>query len=220
MDKDHRMDSPDNESLRSIEQLGDHSELTTIYPHAKNEFDGDLLSSEAREEKRDKEQQRINLTIRKWFVVIGLLIPVPFILGEVLFTIVVTYVSVTNVALLLIPVVIAVLFWLIVSVKAIKRVYAIFYEHSIKATPFVATLLVLLLMSLQAHYMLILPLYTDSILLNSLFTSGVVLMTSIVLSGLLLLIWTSSRISATLKFGCVGIIVLVILIITTIVNFL
>ncbi len=218
MDKDHRLAAPDNESLRTIEQLGDRSELTTIYPHAHTEFEGDLLSSEARQEKRDKEQERINLTVRKWFLIIGLLVPVPFILGSLLFTVGVTFLKLENLAVLLLPVVAAAAIWVYVSYRAAKRVYDIFYEHSIKATPFIVTLLSLLVLSLPAVYVAIVPLYTSSIVLNALISSAIVLLLSVILSGLLILIWTSSRISPALKFGCVGIIALVILIATTFVN--
>jgi membrane-associated HD superfamily phosphohydrolase len=218
MDKDHRLDAPDNESLRTIEQLGNHSELSTIYPHAHNQWEGELISKEEREARRAREQVRINVTIRKWFAVIGALVPLPFILGTAFFTLGLTFVRVDNLVYLMLPIVAAVLVWFYISLRSIKRVYAIFYEHSIKATPFIVILLVLLLLSLQAHYMLVLPLYGDSILLNSLLTSAVSLTTSIVLSGILMLIWTSSRLSSSWKFGFVCIIALGIVIATALLN--
>lgn len=220
MDRDHRLAAPDNESLRTIEQLSDRSELTTIYPHSHNEWEGvDLLSREAREEKRDREQQRINLTIRKWFPAIGLLTPMPFVLGSIIVTAAVTFLRIEHLAYLLLPVVITVALWLYLSFRSIKTVFGIFYQHSIKATPFVMTLLSLIILSLQGHYIAILPLYTDSIIFNSLLSSTFVLLTSVILSGFLIFIWTSARMSVGLKFSSIGGLALVILLATAYINF-
>ena len=80
MDKDHRLDAPDNESLSGIEQISDHSDLTTIYPHAHLDWEKDeLISRDEREKRRDDERLRVSLSLRKWFLPIGLLIPLPFL---------------------------------------------------------------------------------------------------------------------------------------------
>ena len=212
MDKDHRLDAPDNESLRTIEQLSDHSELTTIYPHARDEWEGvELLSREEREARRDKEQLRINITLRRWFAVIGLLVPVPFIIGAFLVSLATTFIVIENLAYLLLPIVIAFTVWVYLSYRAIKRVYGIFYDHSVNATPFIIALLALLLMSVQGHYMALLPVYTDSLIFNSLITSATILVTSIIISGLLVLIWTSKKMSTAFKLASIGLIAIAIL---------
>ncbi|MGV9001986.1 MAG: hypothetical protein ACOH18_03445 [Candidatus Saccharimonadaceae bacterium] len=219
MDKDHRLTAPDNESLRAIEQVGDHSELAGIYPDAHNEWESvGLLSREAREEKRNQEQLLISQSIRKWFAVIGLLVPVPFISAFIIIAISATYLHADNIALLLIPALIGVSLWLFISFISIKKVYAIFYSHSIRVAPFLITLLLLVLLSLQALYVTILGLYTDSIIYNTIISSLVVLVTSIGLSGILILIWTSIRLSAAYKIGCIGIVAGAILIVTLLVN--
>lgn len=220
MDKDHRLDAPDNDSLRTIEQLGSRSELGGLYPNAHHEWEGeDLLSREAREEKRDQEQLRISLTIRKWFVVIGLLTPLPFILGSILITVALTYLKIENLSYLIVPVIAAVALWLYVSYRAIKKVYAIFYQHSMKASPFIATLLAFLVFSLQALYITMLALYNDSLMYNTVISGLVVLATSVAYSGILVFIWTAQNISGAFKIGCLGIMAGLITIITLLVNF-
>lgn len=220
MDKDHRLDAPDNESLKTIEQLGNHPELSTIYPKAKKQWAGELLSEDERETKRGNELRHINVTIRKWFPVIGLLTPLPFVLGSILLAGALTFLKPNNLALLLLPVSVMIVIWLYVSYHSVKRVYRIFYDHSIKATPFVITLLGLLALSLQGHYVALVPIYTDSVFYNALITSSVILAMSVLISGLLIFIWTTLRISSTMKFVSIGIIAVAILIATVYVNFL
>jgi len=207
MDKDHRLDAPDNESLRIIEQVGeDRSNLSNLYPNAQKEWAGkDLLSWEAREEKKDQEQLQISLSIRKWFAIIGVLTPLPFVLAALLFTTALTFIQVSNMALLILPVVGIVALWIFISYKSLKGVFTIFYEHSLKATPFIVTLLMFIVFSLPALYMTMDALYTDSLLYNSIISSVVVLVTSVALSGILIMIWTSPRLHGAYKIGCIGI---------------
>lgn len=219
MDRDHRLDAPDNDSLQTIEQIEDRSELTTLYPHSHSEWEGvDLLSREAREEKRNQEQLHINISIRKWFPVIGLLAPIPFILGSILTTLAFTYLRVESMAFLLLPVAFAIVAWFYISYRSVKGIVSIFYAHSIKATPFVLTLLSLIVLGLQGHYVAIEPYYTDSLVYNALLSSGVILLTSIILSGLLIFIWTTRTISAKTKVLCIGFLALIILLTTLYIN--
>lgn len=219
MDKDHRLTTPDNESLQTIEQVGDHSELASLYPEPHDEWEGvEILSSVDRESKRDREQTSIVLSIRKWFAVIGLLIPMPFVAASILIAISLTYFQVENVALQFIPSAIGVIVWLIISYKSMKKVYAIFYDHSIRAAPFIVTLLLLLVASLQALYVSIVGFYTDSAIYNAAISSLTVLTTSVALSAILILIWTAQRIGVAYKIGCIGIVAGVILLATLLVN--
>lgn len=218
MDKNHRLDAPSNESLRTIEQIDDRSELTTLYPNAKTTLEGDLLSYEAREEKKEKERLRISLTLRRWFAVIGLLTPLPLVLGVLLFSVGIIFIREDTLIYLLLPIIFTFALWAYASYKSLGYVYNIFYNHSIRATPFVVTLLCLLLMSMQGHYVAVSPYYSDLLIVNAALSGVIVLATSIVLSGILLLIWTARRLSAGIKIACVGIVAVVILIATVLVN--
>ena len=150
MDKDHRLAAPDNDALKNIEQLGDHSGLTTIYPHAHKEWEGvEISTRDQRETERTKEQLRMMLSIRRWFIPIGLLIPLPFVLAVLLISISAEYLKVQNLWLMMVPVVAIVGLWLYLSYRAFRAVYDIFYAHSIKATPFFIVLASLLVLSIS-----------------------------------------------------------------------
>lgn len=219
MDSKHRLDAPDNDSLRNIEQVGDRSELASLYPNAHNEWEGtNLLSQQAREEKRANEQLQISLTLRRWFAVIGVLTPLPLILGALLFTVAYTYLRIENLAYLILPVVITVALWGYASYRATKRVHDIFYQHSIVATPFMAALLLMLATSIPALYLALRELYGTSLIYNAVITCLVILAASIAYSGMLVFIWTAQKVSGAYKIGLVGILVGVIGLVTLLVN--
>lgn len=221
MDRDHRLDAPDNESLSTIEQLSDHSELSTIYPHAKNDWEGaELISKEDREKKRNEAQIKINLSIRSMFVPIGILAVLPFVLAAILVVIAGEFLNIKNLAFLLLPVCIAVFLWAFISYKSYKTLYEIFYSHSMRMVPFVFTLVVMVGLTMQGHYVIALPLYSNSLIANTAVSGLIVVAISVALSGVLLMLWTSQALSAHMKFACIGLIALGIVIATTIVNFL
>lgn len=215
MDKDHRLDAPNNESLSDIEQLNDRSELTTIYPHAHEEWEGtDLMSHDDREEKRDKEQVSINRSIRKWFVVLGLLAVTPFVLLAIMLaagTIILPAIRAMNPALVIIPASLGALIWIIVSYKAIRGFYTIFYNHAIKATPFLFVLLVFLTLTAYPLFELTRPYHTELLLLNAIILGVAISAISIMYSGILTLIWTTSRMRSSRKVLLLDIIGVVLL---------
>ena len=213
------MDAPDNESLQGIEQVNDHSELASLYPNAHNAWEGtDLLSQEAREEKRAQEQLSMKLGVRKWFAVIGLLTPLPYIIGAILFSVGVVYLKIDNLAVLLLPIVAAFSLWVYISFRAIKYVHNILYQHSIQAAPFVTTLILMLVFSMQALYVTMLDFYQDSLIYNSIVTSVLVLALSVAYSGILVFVWTAQKLSGAYKIGCIGILIGIIGLITMLVN--
>lgn len=221
MDKNHRMDAPDNDALRTIEQVPDHSELTSLYPHAHTQWEGtELMSPEEREQKRTREQLNINLSIRRWFFIVGLLIPVPFLLATVMSAVGVTYVTEQNIGFALVPIILALGLWFLFSRLAFKKVADVFYGHSIGAVPYLVAHIGLLALGLQATYVAASSFFGSSLIYNTLLTSALVMTMSIFLSGVLLVIWTSPLLSSRLKFGSVVVIALAILGATAIVNFL
>ena len=202
MNKDHRLDAPDNESLRNIEQLGDHSELSTHYFTARKEWDGkEILSDEQREEKNNKALLTSTLAIRRQFAVIGLLIPTPLVLLVILISLAATYLTLSKLSTLLTLVIILVGIWALISFLAIRRVYRLFYAHALKATPFIIVLVALLGLSTQESYLLTRGFHTQSFTVNTIIVAAGTYLASIALSALLLSIWTSPRISAGAKLA-------------------
>ncbi len=204
MDKNHRLDSPDNESLKTIEQLSDRSGLTTIYPHAHTEWEGvDISTRDQREAERAQEQKRMILSIRRWFIPIGLLIPLPFVLAVLLISVSAEYLRVQNLWIMMVPVFATVGIWLYVSYKALHAVYDIFYAHSIKATPFFIVLASLLVLSINLIHGLTQYSHSTSIIITTGIVSLGIMAVSVILSGLLLLIWTTQRLPSSAKLAII-----------------
>lgn len=205
MDKDHRLDAPDNEELSTIEQIDNHSELTTLYPHVHHEWEGaDLLSSDERTRKHDEEQLRISMTIRKWFPIIGLLVPIPAFLIAFSAIIAPRFLKPDDMGILLLPVlgIVALIGWL--SFRSIQQVYIIFYNHAIKATPFLVVLIGYLLLSLFSLFIVTQPLHTGDYFIDAMIISGVVWGASIVYSAILVFIWSSRRLGARAKLWLIA----------------
>lgn len=209
MDKDHRLDAPDNEALRTIEQLEDRSGLTTIYPHAHQEWEGvDIMSRDDREKKLSDDKLRISLSLRKWFVVIGILIPLPMIIMGLVASTSAEYFDLEKLGLLILPLLIVTGGLLYASYKGFLYAYSLFYTHGTWGLPFVVALLGLLGLSLHASFLLTEPLHTGNTAIDALIISGALLIASIIYSGLLVLIWTSPRLGSGTKMAFVGVMIL------------
>lgn len=204
MDRKHQLDAPDNESLRGISQLEDHSGLTTLYPQAHNQWDGTLMSSDERESKRDQELSSITSTITRWAVPIGLLAVAPIVSAALLVTIAYTFVNEDNASLLLFPMMLITGVWGIVSLAAIKRLYGIFYAHAIRATPFFIILLVLMGLATQSLIILSASFQSSSLITTVALVCAFALISSVALSWILLHIWTTRRVSGSAKMWLIG----------------
>lgn len=195
MDKNHRLDAPNNESLSTIEQLEDRSGLAATYPRARNDWDGiGLMSGQARSEKQAEERLHIYMSIRKWFPVLGLLIPLPAILLASMIAVAATYLTFDMAGFILLPVSLGVLLWGYISYKVVRGVYSIFYNHSIKATPYLVAHLALLGIGFQGLFTIGQLFHSGWGIGDVLIVCGVVLLASVILCGILLFIWTSKKI--------------------------
>lgn len=205
MDRDHRLDAPDNEELSAIKQLDNHSELASLYPHVHKEWEGsDLMSSEDRANKRDAEQLHISMSIRKWFPIIGLLVPTPAILIAFMAIGASRYLRPDDMGILLLPVlgIVALVGWL--SFRCIQQFYTIFYNHAIKATPFLFVLVVYLLLSLFSLFIVTQPLHTGDFLIDAMIISGATWTASIIFSAILVFIWSSQSVPARAKLWIIN----------------
>lgn len=212
MDRDHRLDAPDNEALSTIEQLSDRSELTTIYPHKHTEWEGiEIMSRDEREKKINEEQLAISLSLRKEIIPIALLIPLPFVLAGILLTLTANYLSLEKLGFILLPVLIIIGGLMYASYRGFKHGYRIFYKHGVRALPYILALIALLGMSLHSIFLLTEPLHTGEEWVDVLVISGAVFLTSILYNLILIFVWSSPRLSAGLKIAIVGIMALLIL---------
>jgi len=217
MDRNHQLDAPDNDSLKDIEQIADRSSLSSLYFTAHKEWEGkDLLSENEREAKRSKEQLDITLAARKKFILIGLLIPTPIILLVIIISLAAAYLNADNFKSLLVAAIAAVGVWLVVSFISIRRTYALFYNHALSATPFIIIFMALLGLSTQAVYLFTRPFHTESSINNTLIVCAGVYLASIVISGALISIWVSPRLSSKAKIGGIALLATIILVFITI----
>lgn len=211
MDKDHRLDAPDNESLRTVEQLEDHSELSAIYPNQQVEWKGlPLLSQQERYAKHDAEQRAITTSLRLRFITVGLLLPLPILLAIIFtsgFYIISDYISFQ--ALWSIPAIILAAIWLIIASRAWRSLFQLFYKHAVRSLPIVVILLIELGLASWTLYGIAAPFYTNWVFGNLLGLSIAIFAASIILSGIVIFIWTSYRLPGVVKIGLVAVLTVI-----------
>jgi len=212
MDRKHHIDAPSNESLRTIEQIDDRSGLTTIYPRAKKEWEGsEILSREEREKKLNDEKLRLSMSLRKWFLTIGVLIPLPLVVIAIVVAVSAEHFDLPKLGFLLLPLMIITGAIIYASYRAFRYAYSLFYKHGSWGLTFLIALFGLLGLSLHAIFLFTAPIHNGSLTNDSLIVSGGVLLASIMYSGLLVLIWTSPRLSSKTKIILVGVMMVAVL---------
>lgn len=216
MDKKHRMDAPNNETLGNIEQVPDHSELSSLYFEAHTEWEGkELISDDERQRRRDKHNETITISILPQFARIGLLIPTPLILLALMLSAWFTYITIETLRFLLIVVIAVVGLWILITFLTIRRVYTIFYNHALSATPFIVVLLSYLGATTQSVYLLLQHSLPASLIGATLLVSLVVYGISVILSGVMLFLWVSPRLSQTARLAGLGAIALLLIVVAT-----
>ena len=209
MDSNHKLDAPDNESLSGIDQVGDHSGLSTIYRRAKDGWSGELVTDTERERRRQEKFDKISFGIRKQFVAVALLIPYPFVLGTILLAAAFTFVTEQNAGTLAIPAIFVFLFWIITSVMSYKKLFAMFYANALQAGPFIITLLVVLGLFATIIHVLTAAIHEQQGLFSSVIVGVSELLISLVITLPLLILWTTPRLSGNARVGIIGIFVLI-----------
>lgn len=199
--RNHKLDAPNNEQLKDIEQLADRSELSTIYPHAHDLWEGELVSNEERERRRTKKDETLSFGIRKKFWLVGLLAPLPLVLLSVLIGFIFAIFTKENAPILVIPMMLLFLFWTALTVYLLRRTFEVFYRHGMRAMPYIVTLVLLLGISLQSIYLLTIPLHGQQLMSSVILVGVVELIWSIILSYGLIVLWTTPRLNGRAKVG-------------------
>lgn len=213
MDRKNRLDAPNNDALNDIEQVSDHSELSTMYFKARDEWEGkDLLSDEQRNAKRDAELLSLRLSVRRQFVILGILIPTPVIGLVILISWAATYLNGETIRSMFLAAILAIVIWLVVSYTATLKVFRIFYDHTLTTLPFIISIITLLGLSTQEIFLLTRPLHTDSFFTNTLIVSAGAYLASIMLTGILLTLWVSPRFSGRTKMALIAVLAVAILV--------
>lgn len=217
MNDKHRISALD-ESLGTIEQLDDRSELSTLYPNAKTGWDGQIISESERITRRDKQIDDFSLSIRKKAILIGFLIPLPIIVAGILIAILVQYIfpmNTVNPAYNALPSFVSAAIIMGVSYGVLRKLVHIFYEHTLRLGPFLAIMWALLGISAQSFYLATLWLHGNDGVTAVLYISSMGLFWSMALSIFLLSIWTSTRLSSGAKMGYIALVALGIVMVTS-----
>jgi hypothetical protein len=200
MDRNHTLDAPNNDELSGIEQISDRSELTGIYRDAGQQYEGELLSSEAREKVKAQEIEAITSGIGKSTLRIGLYVPLPFISGLLIVAGIFTASGMMGQMGLAFLAVVAGTTWLVTSYKAYAEIFKIFYKHALRAGPFLVVMLASLMMASQAIFGTVSDGFaSQSLLFNAALMSLLLLMYSLIASYILLGIWGNSTLKSGIK---------------------
>lgn len=220
MDENHRLDAPDNDSLSQVEQLQDRSELSSIYPHAGKQWEGDLISQEERERRRQHKEDMMSFGIRKHAWKIGLLAPLPLVLLGLFLAGSAKGIALTNINLMVIPMIIVFLIWIAITLNIYKRVFTLFYAHALRAVPFLMISFVIWLLSVQIIYTLTTSIHNQQPLNAVAIVGAISLLWSMIISYILLLVWTTPRINGAGKVIIIAVIIFGLLLSATAVTFL
>lgn len=199
MDRRHQLDAPDNEELKDIEQIADHSNLSSMYRKAKDQWDGELVSETERDQRLQKKYDTIAFGVRKRFMAIGFIIPLPLLLAWLIVSVILSMVTEENAPMFVIPMMFTFMLWGLLSYFAYRKVYAIFYNNTLQAGPFVVTLLTLLIASIPLIYDLTASIHDEKLIITAGVVGVVMVLWSILLTLPLLRLWSTPTITANGK---------------------
>jgi len=209
MDRDHRLAAPNNDALSGIEQISDRSELTSIYREPGEQFEGELLSAEARKKVKADELEAITSGLGKHALKIGIYIPLPFVTGLFLITGLFLFSGINEILLVFLSF-FALSAWLIISYRAYDAIYKTFYKHALRAGTYIVVMLASILMASQAIYWIITETFSSQSLLFSVSLISLLLVAySLVANFILLGIWGNSRLGSGIKALVSGLILVV-----------
>lgn len=220
MDHNHRLEAPDNEALKDIEQVADHSDLSTLYRKAKDQWDGELLTDQEREKRRQNKYDTISFGIRKKFLLIGFLIPLPFFLAWLIGSVALNFVTDDNVSMMAIPAIFVFLAWAMLSFFSYKRLFVLFYDNALNAGLFITVLLTLLGLSAVSIFKLSDSIHQAQVFESALTVTGFGFVWSVILTIPLLYLWSTPRLSGNAKLGVIALIGLALAGIAAYVHFL
>jgi|GEM_PF-1226379 len=211
MDRNHTLDAPNNDELSTIEQIADHSELTSIYRAPGEQFEGEILSEAERVKVKDEELEAITSGIGKSVLSIGLYIPYPFVSGAMLAVGIYVLTDIVKNPFALVGIsFLAGVFWLVTSYKAYASIFKTFYKHALRAGPFLVGMLISLIMASQAIFGIVMESFSNqNIVFNIALISLLTVLYSFVSTYILLGIWGNSKLKSGIKALVSGLIIVV-----------
>ena len=210
MDKDHKLAAPNNEELRTIDQIDDRSGLTTLYRNPGKQFEGDIMSSDERDKANNEKLAAISSGVSSSSLKLGLLLPYPFICGALLAISIYTFFTGINSGILMAILIIAGGFWVLTSYFAYAAIFKTFYKYGLRAGPYMIVMLISILAASQAIYAIVAERFsTQSALFNTALVSILVILYSIIATYILLTVWGNGHIKPIYKVLTAGGLVIV-----------
>lgn len=201
MDRSHKLDAPNNDALRTIEQVQDRTGLSSIYRQAHDQWSGELVSKDERDARQKHHQETLSFGIRKHFATISLLLLLPLVSFAIAASFALVHLNDDNVALYVIPAVFGFLVWAGLTILAFKKANRLFYDNALSIGGFMFVLYLLLVLQLPLLIESLAPLHTGDLVLATAYTSAAVLLISLVASGLMVFLWTTPKIHGAVKVG-------------------
>ncbi len=203
MDRKHRLEAPHDEELRTIEQINPHEELSALYRNPKNSWDGELVSVEEREERREKKDRAISSTITRQFIAVGIFGISPLVLLALLVTAIVVTVEQVASAYIVFPAMIGFLLWVMFALHLLQAYRNIFYDHALSSTVFLFFQTVITGLGSYSFLTLMVMRFDIGIFPSALLISGFSLIWSALASFVLLHIWVNRFIGASAKLALI-----------------
>lgn len=199
MDSSHKLDAPNDDSLHTIDQVANHSDLSTLYPHAKDQWTGDLVSKDVRSYRQQEHQDTLSFGIRQYFFTVGLLIPLPFISIIVALTAAFVYVKESNVSMFVIPGIFVFFILLGITIGSFRKLSNLFYMNALRALPYAVIMLGLLSIIVFMLYHATSSIHDYQLLPAVAIVSAATIIVSIILNFFFLRLWTTPVISGAMK---------------------
>lgn len=198
----HQLEAPNEEELKAIQQIENRSELSSLYFKPGEQNQGPILSPEERVKAKEEEVAAKSKGIWQSFLKIGLYIPYPLVIAASIAAALYTFASSLNGLVFLGLIILSVGVWGLTSYFAYAAIFKVFYKHGLRAGPFMITMLISVLLAAQAAYGLVAQMFVGAelpLLFNTTLVSIIVLIYSIIASGILLSVWGNPKLKSSVK---------------------
>jgi len=203
MGSNNIIQAPNEDELKEIRQIEDRSAMSGIYFEPQKQFEGEIIMSpEERTKVQEEKAAAASKGIWKSFLKIGLYIPYPLVIGASIAAALYSFARELNPLLFLGLAILSLGVWGLTSFFAYSSIFKVFYKHGLRAGPFLIVMLVSVLLASQAAYGLVAVMFVGAelpLLFNTTLISIVLLIYSIIMSGILLAVWGNPKLKSLAK---------------------
>lgn len=205
----HSIDSP--KGLTSPEQIGDHSDVSLLYPTPKPINTNPISTPAERDEKARLSRRHAIISLRQSSIAVGFLLALPYVVGLVVVQHVIARVSliapgdIGGAMFIVFMSFFTALGTIAVTYLALKKADSYFYTRALRMLPIAATVLASVALATPAAFALTASL--PNAFIAYLGALGVLLAVSVIATTLAIFTWTT-RLAIPAKFIILGLIVI------------